>query len=99
MHNWAVSIRPGRNTGEDQQSVSVSTTSAKTTNTIGRGRAVVYSTVECFIVVGEDPTATVAAGMPIPANTLVPIFGFNSTDKIAAITASGTGILYIRPRA
>lgn len=99
MHNYAISIRPARTSGEDQQSVSLSTSSNVTSSTIGRTNAVVYSTVACFIVVGASPTATVAIGMPIPANTLVPISGLAASDKIAAITASGTGTLYIRPRA
>ena len=99
MHNQAFSVRPARTANEDQQSVSVSTTSAATSNTIGRTSAVVYCTVECFIVADASPTATVAMGTPIPAYTLVPIDGFKETDKIAAITASGTGTLYIRPRA
>ena len=99
MHNFAISVKPGKSAQEGQQDVSVSTTSAATTNPIGTTTAVVYSTVECFLVTGPAPTATVAAGTPIPANTLVPISGFSPSDKIAAIAASGSGTLYIRPSA
>lgn len=100
MNNWAYAVKLPRTDQEKQQSVSVTTSSAATTNPIGDTSAVVYSTVECFLVVGSSPTATVAIGQPIPANTLVPVKGLNpDTDKIAAIAASGSGTLYIRPGA
>jgi len=91
----AIAIAHG--TAEGQQSVAVSTSSAATTNPIGATQAVVYSTVECFLVAGASPTATVAAGTPIPANQLMPISGLKPEDKIAAIASTGTGTLYIRP--
>lgn len=93
----AASIRIAKTANEGQQSVSVSTTSAATTNAIGDTSCVVMSDVACFIVAGASPTATVAAGTPIPANALMPINGLDPTDKIAAITATGTGTLYVRP--
>lgn len=99
MNNWAYAVKAARETSEGQTSVSVSTSSAATTADIGATSCVVYSTVECFIMVGTSPTATVAAGTPIPANTLVPVKGLIPTDKIAAITAYGSGTLYIRPNA
>lgn len=93
------SVRIARSGSEGQQSVSVSTTSAATTNAIGSDTAVVYSTVECFALAATTPTATVANGTPIPANQLIRITGLASTDKIALISASGTGTAYIRPGA
>lgn len=84
---------------DGQQSVSLSTSSAASANAIGDTKALVYSTVECFLVHGTAPTATVAAGLPIPANQLIPVTGFLESEKLAAITASGTGTLYIIPGA
>lgn len=95
----AASVCVPHGANEGQQSISVTTSSAVSTNVIGAARAVVYSTVECFIFAGASPTATVAAGQPIPANVLVPITGLSPDDKLAAIAASGSGVLYIRPAA
>lgn len=96
--------RPGaitvaRGTAEGQQSVSVSTTSAQTTNAIGSQECLVYSSVECFALAGSDPTATVAAGTPIGAGQSIRLRGIQSGDKLAFITATGTGTVYVRPGA
>jgi len=100
MNNWAYAVKAARTNQEGQQSVSVSTSSAATAAVINSSTCVVYSTVECFLVVGASPTATVAIGQPIPANTLVPVKGITAgVDKIAAISATGSGTLYIRPGA
>lgn len=95
MHNWAVSVRVPRSTEEGKQTVSVSTTSAASSTAIGATKVIVYSTVECFIMAGDSPTATVAMGLPIPANTLVPVDGMKISDKIAAICSTGSGTLHI----
>lgn len=80
------------------QSVSASGTSAATTNAVGGSTAVVYSNVECFAVWGSAPTATVAAGIPIPAGQPMRLHGWTSnTAKLAFITAGGTGTVYVRP--
>ena len=98
MNNWAYAAKIPASSEEGQTSISVSTSSAATSAVIKSNFAIVYSTVECFIVVGANPTATVATGLPIPANTLVPVSGIRGgIDKIAAIAASGSGTLYIRP--
>ena len=97
MNNWAYAVKAGREATEGQQSVAVTTASATSTNPVGASGCVIYSTVECFVVAGI--TATVAIGTPIPANTLVPLKGFNPTDKISVIAATGSGTLYIRPNA
>src|SRR5688572_839162 len=99
MASRELSIQVARGTNEGQQSVSVSTSSAATTNAIGEDTAVVYSTVECFVLAGSNPTATVAAGTPIPAYVPMRLGGLQATDKLAFITASGTGTVYIRPGA
>lgn len=96
---WAAPVSIPHSDKEGQQSVAVSTSSLATSNPIGDTKAVVYSTVECFLVAGTAPTATVAAGQPIPANVLIPISGLKPEDKIAAIAASGSGTIYIRPGA
>lgn len=85
-----------RGPGEGQQSVSVSTSSAATTDLIASTDPLIYSTVECFAVAGASPTATVAVGTPIPAGVLVRLAGVSPGDRLAFITASGTGTVYVR---
>ena len=84
---------------EGGQSVSVTTSSAATTNGINLSECLVYSTVECFAVTGDSPTATVANGTPIPANQLIRLCGITPGEKIAFIAASGSGTAYVRPGA
>lgn len=93
------SMRIARGSSEGQQSVSLSTASAASANAIGSDTVVVYANVECFLVAGAAPTATVAAGTPMSAGATYRLTGLLATDKIAAITAAGTGTLYIRPDA
>lgn len=89
-----------RGAAEGGQSVSVSGTSAATTNALGGSpECLVYSTVECFALAGSNPTATVALGTPIPANTLIRLRGLKAGDKLAFITSGGTGTAYVRPGA
>lgn len=93
------SIKIARGTAEGQQSVSVTTSSAATSNAIGSDECYVYSTVECFALAGSSPTATVAAGTPIAANAMIRLTGLQAGDKIAFIAASGSGTAYVRPGA
>lgn len=93
----APSVNVPHSDKEGQQSIAVTTSSTATSSAIGNTKAVVYSTVECFIVAGSDPAATAAAGLPVPANVLTPISGLKVDDKLAAIAANGSGTLYIRP--
>ena len=90
-------ISVGRGTNENNQSVSVSTSSAQTTNAITMASPLIYSTVECFALAGANPTATVADGTPIPALTLIRLAGVQPGDKLAFITSTGTGTVYVRP--
>lgn len=99
MANRTDRMRVAHGTAEGQQSVSASTTTAATTNAIGAQDCVIYSTVECFAFAGATPTATVAAGTPIPAGVLIRVDGLQATDKLAFITATGTGTVYVRPGA
>ncbi len=100
MNDRADAITVSRGTGEGRQSVSVSTSSARTAADIGSNECLVYSTVECFAVAGNSSvTATVADGTPIPASTLIRLRGVIPNGRIAFITASGTGTVYIRPGA
>lgn len=92
-------ITVARSTGQGQQSVSVSTSSAASGNEIGAGECLVLSDVACFALAGSAPTATVAAGTPIPANVYIRLEGLDPSDKLAFITATGTGTVYIRPGA
>lgn len=99
MNISEISLRVAHGTAEGQQSVSVSTSSAVTTNAIGDDTAIIYSTIECFVVAGAAPTATVAAGTPIPAGAMVRVGGLKPSDKLAFISAVGVGTAYIRPGA
>jgi len=90
-------ILVARGSGEGHQSVSASTSSAQTTNAVDGSDPLIYSTVECFAVAGANPTATVANGTPIPASTLLRLGGVQPGDKLAFITATGTGTVYVCP--
>lgn len=99
MNEIHTGMRVAHGTAEGQQSVSVSGTSAATSNAIGSPECLVYSTVECFALAGSSPTATVAAGTPIPANVLLRLYGLRADEKLAFISSSGTGTAYVRPGA
>lgn len=79
------------------QKVSVSGTSAATTNTIGGERtwAVVrlLSTTDCHVAFAASPTAT-TNNMLLKAN-MPEYFKMNSGDKVAAIQSSASGTLYV----
>jgi hypothetical protein len=88
-----------RASGEGQQNVSVTTSSAQTTNAIGASTCLVYTNVECFVVAGADPTATVAIGTPLAAGQMIRLKGIRASDKLAFIAATGSGTVYLRPGA
>lgn len=96
MANRLDAVTVSRASGEGQQSVSVTTTSAATTDPIGAEDPLIYSTVECFAVAGTNPTATVAVGTPIPAGVLVRLAGVQPNDRLAFIAATGSGTAYVR---
>ncbi len=92
-------ITVARGTAEGQQSVAVTTSSAQTTNAIGSDTCLVYTNVECFMLAGANPTATVAAGTPLAAGQMIRVRGIRPGDKLAFIAAAGSGTVYIRPGA
>lgn len=97
MDDFTSAIRVARGTAEGQQSVSVTTSSAATSNAIGSADCYVYTNVECFVLAGASPTATVDAGTPLAANSMTRISGIQAGDKLAFIAASGSGTAYVRP--
>lgn len=99
MKSYEMSLRCPPSGDTAGQSVAMTTTSAATTNAVGAGRCVVGADVAFFAVKGSAPTATVAAGIYVPANTLVRLYGLETTDKLAFILAAGTGTVYVRPDA
>jgi hypothetical protein len=99
MNDRVDAITVARGTAEGQQSVSVTTSSAATTNAIGSAECLVYSSVECFVLAGSTPTATVAAGTPIGAGQMLRLRGLQPGDKLAFIAAAGSGTAYVRPGA
>lgn len=91
------SVRVSR--GQTGQSVSVSNVSAATSSAIGADECLVYVNVECFVMAGSSPTVTTTTGTPLAANSMIRLTGIQPGDKLAFITASGTGTAYIRPGA
>jgi hypothetical protein len=86
------------NTGGTSQVVSISTTSAQST-AITTNTALVYSTVDCFMRQGANPTAlSNGTDQIIPATTLLRV-SLTEGNKLAFITASGSGTVYITPGA
>lgn len=77
------------------QSVTVSGTSAATSNAIGSqtNRVVLYSSTDCHIAFGASPTAT-TADFFLPASTMV-MFPIRGGSKVAAIQASAGGTLHV----
>jgi hypothetical protein len=65
----------------------------------GPQNVVLYSTTDCFIRKGANPTAlSNGTDMIVPAQTLLRTQVMPG-ERIAAITASATGTLYIMPGA
>lgn len=78
------------------QQLSVGTESAATEAAVKANQIMMFSTIDCYVAIGSAPTAT-ASGT---GNIFLPAYTFIGTetlqtDKVAAITASGTGVLYI----
>lgn len=84
--------------GGTSQPVSISTTSAQSTVITG-DNAVIYSSVECFIRSGSNPTAlSDGTDQFIPASMFLRV-RFAAGSKLAFKTATGTGTVYITPGA
>lgn len=81
------------------RALAVSTTSAQT-GVINGGNVVLQSDVAGFIVRGQNPTAVVPTtggtlgGLPVLAGVAYRVTGLRQGEKLAFITASGTGTLY-----
>lgn len=83
------------------QAVSISSTSAQSA-VIPSTFCVVYATTDCWMRKGSNPTAlSNGTDQFLPANALLRLDGFapGGTDKIAFITSSATGTVYITPGA
>lgn len=78
------------------------TTSTASSAAIHATSAVIKSTVDCFIIrsltPGASTTATTAC-LPITSGVPYRVWGWQAGDKLSAITASGSGTLYITPDA
>ena len=99
MNDRTDAMTVARGTAEGQQSVAVTTASAQTTNPINAPECLVYANVECFVLAGSSPTATVAAGTPIASGQTIRLRGLQPGDRLAFIAASGSGTAYVRPGA
>lgn len=74
------------------QTISTTTSSQQSTAIVG-GRVLITSSTGHYIDFGTNPTATTSS-FYLPADTLMQ-FNFESGQKIAVRTVSGTGILSI----
>jgi hypothetical protein len=82
--------------GNKCQSVSISSTSAQS-STIDKGQAVIYATTDCFMRQGSNPTAlSTGVDQFIPGSTLLRIT-MKPMSKLAFVTTSATGTVYIQP--
>lgn len=82
-------------TGGASQKLTTSTTSGQSAALVGPS-AVVYSTVDCFIRRGSNPTATNdGTDLFVPANTLLRIEGYAVGEKLAVKNATASGTFYI----
>lgn len=83
-------IRPGTS-----QSLSFNGVSAQS-NAVGIHTSIVrlFATQDCFIRVGENPTAVGGTSMFVPAG-IIDFIGVLPGDKIAAIRSVSDGVLYI----
>ncbi len=84
-------FRPGTT-----QTVSVTSSSAATTNPVGEATTIarLVCTVDCHVNVGESPTAT-TSNMLLPAYTVEYVRVVKGVDKVAAIRAAVDGTLYV----
>lgn len=80
--------------GGNGEVVSISGTSAASTNAY-KGIVIITPTVDCFVRMGEDPTAVANGTDQFLVQNGVYMFRVNG--KIAAITTAATGSLYISP--
>lgn len=82
--------------------VSISGTSAQSAVLSGAS-AVVVPTVDCFVIRGRNPTATVPGAspgsMPLFSNQHWRLEGIQPDEKLAFITSGGTGTVYITDNA
>jgi hypothetical protein len=83
-------------TGGRSQSVAISTVSAQSA-AMTADTCVLYSSAECFVRQGSNPTAVSnGTDLHIPANTLIRL-SIIPGNKLAFITATGTGTVYLTP--
>ena len=86
------------NTGGVSETVAISTVSAQSSALYPSyaGYVNIFSTVDCFMRMGTSPTAlSTGVDQFIPGNNLLRIGPIAKDFKLAFITASGTGSVYI----
>lgn len=87
------------NDGGTSQTIAISTASAAST-ALTSDTVLIYSTINCFMRRGVTPVA-LSGGTDqfIASNSYLRIDNIRSGDKLAFITASGTGSVYLTPGA
>lgn len=86
--------------GGTSEKVSISSTSAAST-AIGKAyKAVVTSSVDCFMRAGASPTAlSTGVDQFLLAGVAYRVYGLKPGDKLAFITTAASGTVYISPGA
>jgi len=83
--------------GGNSESVSVSSTSAQS-SAITQPMVLVSTDIDVFVRQGADPTAlSDGSDMFLIANSMYRLMGISSGNKLAFITATGSGTVYITP--
>lgn len=91
-----VSLVP--NEGGRSEQVAISTTSAQSTvlYTVAPGYVNLITTIDCFMRMGANPVAlSTGVDQFVPAGNLMRIGPVPANFRLAFVTASGAGIVYI----
>lgn len=94
--SFEISLVP--NVGASSESVAISTTSAQSSALFSSaaGYVNIFSNVDCFMRMGTNPTAlNTGVDQFIPGGNLLRVGPIPTSYKLAFITPSGTGTVYI----
>lgn len=94
--DFQISLVP--NEGNKSEVIAISTTSAQSTALYGNSNGYVnlFSDVDCFMRMGLNPTAlNTGVDQFIPGGNLLRVGPIPEDFKLAFITATGTGTVYI----
>lgn len=64
-----------------------------------RDSVLIYSSVDCFVRNGANPTAVVDTDVLVPAGLMVRLSGVKDGEKLAFVTGGASGNVWIYPGA